>query len=262
MKRIAPLFCGLFLASCAPATMPAPNVPFESHASRAVPLVNLSNWNDTSLWQKQNGYGNGGVFNVGWRADHAVVSGKTLDITLDNHPCPAGCSGAPFASDELDSTARYGYGTYTVRMQTAKASGVVSTFFTYVNLTPSSSSKTQTNDEIDVEIPGARTTTLEGTYYKEGGAGVEHTMQLPFESSAGMHTYAIRWLPDSIAWYADGKLLYTAHGSPSTMPTHPSNLVLNFWTGRTVGIVRWLGPFHYRGALHALYDYARFTPAP
>lgn len=231
----------------------APNGLAVAHAT-----IDLGNWNDASLWQKQNGYSNGGDFNVGWRADHAAGY-PLLDVTLDNRPCPSGCSKKPYASDELDSVATYGYGTYTVRMQTVKASGVVTTFFTYVNLTPSGNE--ETNDEIDVEIPGARTNTLEGTYYKEGGYGIEHTIKLPFDSSKAMHVYSIRWLPNAISWIVDGKTLYTAHGSPATMPTHPSNFILNFWTGDTKGIVYWLGPFHYARPLHALYESATFTPA-
>lgn len=256
MKPIAgAMLAGALLAGCAiPATAPSPNGPRVA----ARPSVNLNKWNDTSLWQRQDGYTNGGSFDVGWRADHATVSGTTLDVTLDNRPCPSGCSKQPYASDELDSVARYGYGTYRVRMQTAKSSGVVSTFFTYVNLTPGGK---ETNDEIDVEIPGARTTTLEATYYKQGGPGIEHTIQLPFDSSAAMHEYAIRWLPDAISWIVDGRTLYTAHGSPATLPTHASNFVLNFWTGDTPGIVGWLGPFHYHHPLHVLYGAASYEAA-
>lgn len=240
-------------AGCAGPGSPATAID----ALRENPSVNLANWNDATLWQRQDGYSNGGSFDVGWRADHATVSGKVLDITLDNKPCPSGCSKQPYASDELDSVARYGYGTYTVRMQAAKGSGIVSTFFTYVNLTPGGK---ETNDEIDVEIPGARTRTLEATYYKSGGPGVEHTIPLPFDSSQATHTYSIRWFPNSIGWVVDGQTLYTARGSPATLPTHPSNFVLNFWTGNTPGIVSWLGPFHYRHPLHALYASAQYVP--
>jgi endo-1,3-1,4-beta-glycanase ExoK len=220
--------------------------------------INLSNWNDTSLWEHEDGYGNGGVFNVGWRADHATTSGSNLTFTLDNKSCPSSCSGYPYASEEFDTQALYKYGTYTVQMQAAKGSGVVSAFFTYINM--SSNDSEEKNDEIDVEIPGARTTTLETTYYKLGKP-TEHTIQLPFDASTAMHTYAIQWLPNSISWIVDGQTLYTATGSPSTMPTNASNLDLNFWTG-TSELNDWLGPFNYTGPLHVVYGSASFTPAP
>jgi endo-1,3-1,4-beta-glycanase ExoK len=260
-RLLAAAFASTLFAGCGASLAPSgvtSSGALRTPVSSIGPNLNLSNWNDTSLWQRQNGYTNGGDFDVGWRADHATVSGSILDITLDNKPCPAGCSKQPYASDELDSVPRYRYGTYTVRMRTAKSSGVVSTFFTYINLTPNGK---ETNDEIDVEIPGARTRTLETTYYKEGGRGIEHTIQLPFDSSQAMHTYAIQWLPNSISWIVDGHPLYTAHGSPATMPTHPSYFILNFWTGDTPGMVQWLGPFHYTHPLHALYGSASFEPA-
>jgi endo-1,3-1,4-beta-glycanase ExoK len=218
--------------------------------------INLSDWNNTSHWERADGYGNGGDFNVGWRADHATTSGSNLIITLDNQSCPSGCSGSPYASAELDSQARYSYGTYTVQMQAAKGSGIVSTFFTYIN---TGSNGQEKNDEIDVEIPGARPTTLEATYYKLGKS-VEYTIQLPFDASAAMHTYSIQWLPNSISWIVDGQTLYTANGSPSTMPTTPSSFILNFWTG-TSALNSWLGPFSYTSPLHVTYGSASFTPA-
>ncbi len=249
----------LVLAGCAAvAYAPAPAAAVRPAPSRARAQIDLSDWNNPALWARQNGYSNGGDFNVGWRAANATVAHGVLNITLDDRGCPTGCSRRPFASDELDSVATYRYGTYTVRMQAARGSGIVSTFFTYVNLTPGGP---ETNDEIDVEIPGARTRTLEATYYKEGGPGIEHTIALPFDAASAMHTYAIRWLPDSISWIVDGRTLYTRHGSPATLPTHPSAFILNFWTGSTPGIVSWLGPFHYRHPLHARYALARFTPA-
>jgi endo-1,3-1,4-beta-glycanase ExoK len=253
----AALVCTCMFYGCGGGASPAPASPTTPMSTAPSPIA-LNNWNDTTLWHREDNYSNGGAFTVGWRSDHAVVNGSNLVVTLDKTPCPSGCSGMPYASDEITSVSTYGYGTYTVQMQAAKASGVVSTFFTYINTTRGGAA---TNDEIDVEIPGARTTTLEATYYKLGGAGVEHTIQLPFDASLAMHTYSITWLPNSIGWSADGQVLYTAQGSSATLPTTPSNLILNFWTGSTPGIVNWLGAFTYSGPLHAQYGSASFTPA-
>ena len=85
---------------------------------------------------------------------------------------------------------------------------MVSTFFTYINTAPA----------------GAETKTLEATYYKLGVNEGAHVIQLPFDASAAMHTYAIAWLPNSI--------------------------------------VSWLGPFPYAAPLSARYGSASFTAAP
>ena len=223
----------------------------------ATTTLTLSDYNDATLWHREDGYSNGGNFAVGWRADHAVLSGSNLVVTLDNNPCPTGCSAQPYASDEVTSVGKYGYGTYAVQMQAAAASGVVSTFFTYINTTPGGA---ETNDEIDVEIPGARPTTLEATYYKQGVNEGSHVINLPFDASAAMHNYAIVWLPNSISWVVDGQTLYTVNGTPASMPTTPSNLILNFWTG-AAATQSWLGPFSYASPLTVTYGASSFTPA-
>ena len=264
--RIAGLFFALvLLAGCGGggagggSTPNVPVVPTATPSATPSATVNLSAW-DSAAWVKHDGYGNGGAFAVAWCANHAVTQASNLVMTLDtngctaNSVCPAGCAGQAYASAEMATSATYGYGTYTVAMQAAKGSGIVSTFFTYINTTPGGP---ETNDEIDVEIPGARTTTLEATYYKLGGAGVSTVIPLPFDASLAMHTYSIVWLPNAISWVVDGQTLYTANGSPATMPTTPSNLLLNFWAGNPP----WLGAFTYTGPLQVLYGSASFTPA-
>ncbi|HEY3568147.1 MAG TPA: beta-glucanase, partial [Thermoanaerobaculia bacterium] len=74
---------------------------------------------DTTRWTKADGWTNGGVFNCGWRADHATFSGGLMTLQLDNATCPTGCSGKPYASDEYRTNDVYGYGTYTVHMRAA-----------------------------------------------------------------------------------------------------------------------------------------------
>lgn len=215
--------------------------------------ISLSAWN-SSLWIRSDGWSDGTGFNLGWRADHAVGVGPLLTLTIDNDSsaCPSACSSKPYAGGELQSAATYGYGTFQTDMQTSNAPGTVSTFFTYIDPT-----QTGKNDEIDVEIPGARSTTLEATYYKAGGAGVEHTINLGFDSSKAFHTYGIQWLPNSISWIVDGKVLYTATGSPSTLPTIPPYFMINFWTG----VPSWLGTFQYSAPIHVQYKNPDFIPA-
>jgi len=245
--------------TAAPTATPAPTAkptiaPTATPAPTPVPTVDLSAWNST-LWIKSDGWSDGTGFNLGWRADHAVgVNGSQLALTIDtdNGACPAACSGKPYAGGELQSASTYGFGTYQVDMKTSNASGTVSTFFTYIDPTQNG-----TNDEIDVEIPGARSTTLEATYYRHGGAGVEHTINLGFDSSAAFHAYGIRWLANSISWIVDGQVLYTAAGSPATLPTVPPYFMINFWTG----VPSWLGPFNYAGPVQALYQNPKFIPA-
>ena len=146
-------------------------------------------------------------------------SGGLMTLQLDNATCPTGCSGKPYASDEYRTNDVYGYGTFTVHMRAAKASGIVSSFFIY-NGTPW--------DEIDIEFLGKDTTKMQTNYFTNGVGGHETLINLGFDASAALHTYAIVWQSGSIKWYVDGVLVLTENGSrgpcPPTRQDHDESL--------------------------------------
>src|SRR5262245_12198852 len=87
---------------------------------------------DTSLWQKSDGWTNGLPFDCGWRADHVGFAGGVMSLTLDDSPCPSGCSGVPYASAEYRTAVNYGYGRIEGRFKAAQGSGVMAgSLFTY-----------------------------------------------------------------------------------------------------------------------------------
>jgi endo-1,3-1,4-beta-glycanase ExoK len=204
---------------------------------------------DTTRWTKANGWTNGGVFNCGWRSDHATFSGGLMTIQLDNATCPTGCSGKPYASDEYRTNDVYGYGTYTVRMRAAQGSGIVSSFFIY-NGSPW--------DEIDIEFLGKDTTKMQTNYFTNGVGGHETLINLGFDASAALHTYSIVWQPGSIKWYVDGTLVLTETGTRGALPTNPGKIMMNLWPG--TGVDSWLGPFTYTSPITAQYDSVQYAP--
>ncbi len=208
----------------------------------------LTSYN-TSLWTKADGWTNGGAFNCGWRADHDSFSGGLMTLQLDNATCPSGCSGKPYASDEYRTNNVYGYGTFTVHMRAAKASGIVSSFFIY-NGTPW--------DEIDIEFLGKDTTKMQTNYFTNGVGGHETLINLGFDASAALHTYSIVWQSGSIKWYVDGTLVLTENGSRGALPTNPGKIMMNLWPG--TGVDSWLGPFTYSGPITAQYDSVQYAP--
>lgn len=203
---------------------------------------------DTTRWTKADGWTNGGVFNCGWRADHATFSGGLMTLQLDNATCPSGCSGKPYASDEYRTNDVYGYGTYTVHMRAANGSGIVSSFFIY-NGSPW--------DEIDIEFLGKDTTKMQTNYFTNGVGGHETLINLGFDASAALHTYLIVWQQGSISWYVDGTLVLTENGSRGALPTNPGKIMMNLWPG--TGVDSWLGPFTYTGPITAQYDSVQYT---
>jgi endo-1,3-1,4-beta-glycanase ExoK len=215
-------------------------------------LDNLDSYN-TGLFTKADGWTNGSPFNVGWRADHIAFANGIMTLTLDNSTCPSGCSNAPYASGEYRRNILTGYGLYQASFKSAKASGTVSSFFTYTG--PSDG---QPWDEIDIEILGKNTTQMQANYFTNGTGGHETIINLGFDSSTGFHTYGIEYRATYIKWYVDGNLVLTENGSRGALPSHNMKMMMNLWAG--TGVDSWLGTFSYPGALHQQFDWVKYTP--
>jgi len=209
----------------------------------------------TSRWSKADGWSNGDPFNVGWRADHVTFADGIMTLTLDDSPCPNGCSGEPYASGEYRTNDFYGYGRYEVRMKAAAGSGLVSSFFTYSD--PYARPGVPW-DEIDIEILGKNPTKMQTNYFTSGVGGHESTIDLGFDASAAFHTYAIEWSSARIAWYVDGLLRHVEEGARGPLPSTPGRVMMNLWAGR--GVDSWLGTFQYAGPVRAEYDLVQVTP--
>lgn len=215
-------------------------------------LDNMDSYN-TSLFGKADGWTNGNPFNVGWRADHINFSGGIMTMTLDNATCPSGCSNRPYASGEYRSNTLTGFGLYEARFKAAKASGTVSSFFTYTG-----PSDNQPWDEIDFEVLGKNTSQMQLNYYTNGVGGHETIINLGFDSSAGFHTYGFEYRANYIKWFVDGVLVHTENGSRGTLPSRTMKMMMNLWPG--IGVDGWLGAFNYTGPLYQQVDWVKYTP--
>jgi beta-glucanase (GH16 family) len=215
-------------------------------------LDNLDSYN-TGLFTKADGWTNGAPFNVGWRADHINFANGIMTITLNNSNCPSGCSNTPYASGEYRRNILTGYGLYEASYKAAKASGTVSSFFTYTG-----PSDNQPWDEIDFEVLGKNTTQMQLNYFTNGTGGHETIINLGFDASTGFHTYGIEYRASYIKWYVDGVLVHTETGSRGPLPSHTMKMMMNLWAG--TGVDSWLGPFSYTGPLTQQFDWLKYTP--
>ena len=237
LAAAASLACGAQPEADASAAPPA-------SALRTTALSDQFNGHDSGVWEMAN-WANGNPFNCGFLPDHVSFSGGAMRLRLDNVPS----SGKQFSGGEYRTKDTFSYGRFETRMIAAKGSGTVSSFFTYTG---------SPWDEIDVEILGKDTTKVQLNYWVNGVGGHERMVDLGFDASAGYHTYAFDWQPNSISWYIDGRLVHTVTGSPSTLPSRPQQIMMNLWNG--IGVDSWLGPFNYSGPLTATYDYVTYTP--
>ncbi len=221
--------------------------------SRAV--QNWSLWEpmdsfNSGVWNKAD-WTNGGMFNCGWKPDHAYFSGGQLVLKLDN----VASHGKSYSSGEYRTNNTFSYGTFETNMKAAKGSGTVTSFFLYTG---------NPWDEIDVEILGKDTTKVQFNYYVNGVGGHEKIVDLGFDASAGFHKYAIEYGNGYINWYVDGKWKWGVNNNGmnapkgAAMPSHPMQIMVNLWPG--IGVDSWLGRFSYSRPLYAYYDYVKFTP--
>ena len=193
-------------------------------------------------------WSNGSMFNVTWRRTSCTYEDGKLQLTIDKDP--KGDS-IPYSGAELRSKDFYGYGRYEVSMKAIKNDGVVSSFFTYTG--PSDNNPW---DEIDVEILGKDTTQVQFNYFTDGKGNHEKMVELGFDASEDIHTYAFEWREDSIDWYVDGEKVHTA---TVNIPVTRSKIMMNAWCG--TGVDQWLKAFDdSKLPITAEYQWISYTP--
>jgi endo-1,3-1,4-beta-glycanase ExoK len=238
-------------SEAAPATAAAANVPAAPQPdARHEPLFDELDKLDDALWRPSDNYANGSLFRCGWRKDNAIFSGGKLALRVDNAGCPESCSGRSYASGELQSKHKYGYGRYEARMKPAKLNGAMTgSIFTYND---------QPQDEIDIEFIGKDPTIFQSNYFTNGVGRHGSDIQLGFDATESFHDYAFEWRPGSITWFVDGKPVHREDGSRGPLPRAAGAFILNVWPGNTVE--SWLGPLEYDKPVQAEYEWVRFTP--
>ncbi len=134
------------------------------------------------------------------------------------------------------------YGRFEIRMQVAKGSGVLSTFFTYKN---GSELANAFWEEIDIEVFGKNNATQWQSNIIIGTApNIEHseTVHSSVASLAdNYHTYVLEWTPDYVAWFFDGEEVHRINGTSTvTGLTNPQSLRFNLWSHTSA---EWVGPW-------------------
>lgn len=201
------------------------------------------------FFEASDGWTNGSMFNVFWRATNVTFENGKMQLIIDNDPVQQ--QNIPYSGGEFRSKDFYGHGRYEVNLKAIKNDGVVSSFFTYTG--PSDNNPW---DEIDVEILGKDTTKVQFNYFTDSKGNHEYMYDLGFDASEDFHTYAFEWHKDKIVWFVDEKEAYTATES---IPVTESKIMMNVWCGK--GVDGWLKAFKDdKLPLTAEYQWVKFTP--
>ncbi|MEJ5283503.1 MAG: carbohydrate-binding protein [Brevinematales bacterium] len=235
LRVIALIYLVGFVLGCS-LDLPSGEAVSDSESSVYVPKVistaksdPLTSFN-SSFWEKAD-WNNGSPFGCAFNPNNITFSSSGMTITLNN----TAYNGKSYSGGEYRSKDTFTYGIFRVTMSTFTASGTVQSFFLYTG--------TPTWDEIDVEKIGTKG--WQYNYYKDGRGGHEYM---------GNGSTTIEWAPNYIKYGGT-----TVYGSPSTLPSHPMQVMMNVWC-HDGSATDWLGTFTYNGPYRTTYRDFSYTP--
>ena len=206
--------------------------------------LNLAHWFISDGWH------NGDHQSCGWSKDEISVGGGMLSVGFSRN---AAAQDRLYRCGELQSHAKFSYGTYEARLRTpGRASGLNAAFFTYGGPPIG-----DVHDEIDFEILLKDPSRVQTGGYV-GGKGVElATPRLPQASDQAFSDYAFVWEPGRVRYYLDGELVHTLE-APAPVPSHPQKIFFSLWSTETLS--EWMGNFEDPGRpLTMNVDWAAYT---
>jgi hypothetical protein len=145
---------------------------------------------------------------------------------------PPSSSERPYWGGQVRSLTTFKYGRFEVRMKPQRKSGVISSFFSY----KCASADCKKGEEIDVEFVGKEDQQVDLNYHHPTESSQsEHAQRVPlkFDSDGSFATYAFDWMPDHIAWFANGVEIrrIDAVNDPHLYElANEQSIMMNIWT--------------------------------
>ncbi|RWX79317.1 glycosyl hydrolase family protein [Neorhizobium lilium] len=202
---------------------------------------------DPAVWYISDGWNNGSHQNCNWSKTQVKVESGMLKLGFAE-----GKTGdRNYACGEIQTKARFGYGTYEVRMKSATGSGLNSAFFSYIGPTDK-----KPWDEIDFEVLGKNTSEVQVNQYINGKGGNEKLIPVAGGADKGFNDYAFIWEENRLRYFVNGKLVQDVTDK-AKIPTNAQKIFLSLWGTDT--LKQWMGPFSYAGPYSLTVDRVAFT---
>ncbi len=134
---------------------------------------------------------------------------------------------------EYRTKASYLYGRFEVRMKPAHRSGVVSSFFTYHEITDISEW-----NEIDIENIGRYDDEIQFNAITPNQTNHVRNQVTNFNPYEDFHIYAFEWTPFYVAWFIDGTEVYRQTDSHVGTLNKAQKIMMNLWNSQ---FVNWVG---------------------
>ncbi|GAB1582719.1 glycoside hydrolase family 16 protein [Phyllobacterium phragmitis] len=186
---------------------------------------------DKSRWYVSDGWTNGNHQNCTWAADQVKVADGALNLGYQRRQA----KDREHVCGEIQTKARFSYGTYEARIKAAAGSGFNTGFFTYIG-----PAQKQPWDEIDFEFLGKDPSKVQLNTYVNGKGGNEKLVDVPGGADKDFNDYAFVWEKDRLRYYINGKLVHTVT-DPAALPTQAQKIYLSLWASDNMK--SWLGTF-------------------
>lgn len=185
------------------------------------------------FWYASDGWNNGAHQNCTWSKNNVKVENGALQLSFADGKS----KDRNYSCGEIQTTKRYGYGTYEARIKAGTGSGLNSAFFTYIG--PADKQK---HDEIDFEVLGKNTGEVQVNQYVQAKGGNEKLVPVGSKADEGFNDYAFIWEKDRLRYYLNGKLVQDVT-DPSKIPSTPQKIFFSLWGSDTLS--NWMGRFDY-----------------
>jgi endo-1,3-1,4-beta-glycanase ExoK len=202
---------------------------------------------NNSLWYVSDGWNNGPHQNCTWSKKQVGIDNGILQL----HFTQGKTGERDYACGEVQTTKRYGYGTYEARIKTATGPGLNSAFFTYIGPTDK-----KPHDEIDFEVLGKNPAQVQVNQYIAAKGGNEKLVPVAGGADQGFNDYAFVWEKDRLRYYLNGKLVQEVT-DPAKIPTHAQKIFFSLWGTDTLS--GWMGKFAYTQPTTMQIDRVAFT---
>ena len=233
-------------AAAAPGASAAPGAPSIPGATGKTFVENFDRI-DPSIWYVSDGWNNGSHQNCNWSKKQVHVEDGMLQLGF----AEGKAKDRNFLCGEIQTKARFGYGTYEVRMKAATGLGLNSAFFTYIGPTDK-----KPWDEIDMEVLGKNTDQVQLNQYINGKGGNEKLTPVAGGADKGFNDYAFIWEANRLRYFVNGNLVQEVTDA-SKIPTNAQKIFASLWGTDT--LKQWMGAFAYSGPSTMTIDRIAYT---
>ncbi|MEE2945122.1 MAG: family 16 glycosylhydrolase [Pseudomonadota bacterium] len=193
-------------------------------------------------------------FDTDWRRENVEILANPSEtgLKLHLHPHSDGINRFAGASVRTHTPSHYGF--YEAEFRAAKGPGLVTGIFTYTG--PHYGTR---HDEIDIEVLGRDTTSLNIAWFVDGALH-QRTVPLGFDAADCIHTYGFHWQLDRITWFINGKAIFEVNDTQALIPKVPGHFFVNLWAADP-SIKAWAGVAEASQRANANVKTLAFTPS-